>query len=65
MYRDRSAISGLVAMRIMQRMKTEGVLDEGVLPESHPHRLVGIHDEASFIYSRGQHIHGATCSVSL
>ena len=47
----RSAISGLVAMRIMRRMKTEGVLDEGGLPMSHPHRLVGIHNEDSFIYS--------------
>ncbi len=47
----RSAISGLAATRIMRRMKTVGVLDEGGLPMSHPHRLVGIHNEDSFIYS--------------
>ncbi len=46
----RSAINGLVSTRLMRRMKTEGVLDEAIVLESYPHRLVGIHTEDSFIY---------------
>ena len=47
----RAAINGLASTRLMRRMKTEGVLDEAAVVGSYPHRLVGIHNEHSSIYS--------------
>ena len=47
----RASINGMVATRLMKRMKDEGTLREADIPGLHQHRLVGLHTEDRFIYS--------------